>query len=103
MSYINHANGRDKNALNSIKSAVSGALELPSDVMMDAPRITMVGNKYCSVENHRGIFRYLETVIEINSGLGIIRVEGKKLAITSIYPDDIEITGEISSLHIVVD
>ena len=94
---------KDKNTLNSIKSAVSDALELPSDVMMDAPRITMVGNKYCSVENHRGIFRYSETVIEINSVLGIIRTEGKKLTISSIYPDDIEITGEIVSLHIITD
>ena len=41
-----------------IKRQFSEFLEIPGDVMLDLPKIVLVGNIKIFIENHRGILEY---------------------------------------------
>lgn len=84
-----------------IKEKLSNALELPKDIVMDVAKITLIGNNQVSIENHKGIIEYSDDVIRVNTGCGILSMEGSHLCIKTILPEEITITGEISGLNYV--
>lgn len=78
-----------------IKQNVSDILELPKDIVMDLPKITMVGNLQVYIENHRGIIEYNKDLVRIKCKKGSIKVEGFGMIIKTIVTEEIIITGEI--------
>lgn len=83
-----------------IKQQVAETLELPKDVIMDAPKVTVVGNAQLSIENHRGIIQYDNTNIRINTNIGIFRISGTDLIIKNIVAEEIVISGKIDNIDI---
>lgn len=81
-----------------IKEKISDAFELPKDITLDIPRITILGADSATVENHKGIMNYSDDHIRINTGCGIITISGQNLAIKSIIQEEIIITGKISNV-----
>ena len=81
-----------------IKEKISDALELPKDITLDIPKITMLGTDSAAVENHKGVINYSDNQIRINTGCGILTISGHKLAIKSIIQEEIIITGKISNV-----
>lgn len=81
-----------------IREKFSDAFELPKDIVLDIPRITMLGQNQINIENHKGIIEYDEDIIRINTGNGILKIIGKGLAIKSVIQEEIIIEGEIFSL-----
>jgi sporulation protein YqfC len=69
--------------------------ELPKDIMLNLPRISMIGNNQMLVENHRGVIEYTPQKIRINSTIGVIRINGQDMDLKNIAADDIMITGVI--------
>jgi len=84
-----------KRKLNEVKTAVSEMFELPKDIMLNLPRISMIGNNQMLVENHRGVIEYTPQKIRLNSTIGVIRVEGQDMDLKNIAAEDIMITGVI--------
>lgn len=84
-----------------IKSNVAEALELPKDIVLDLPKITMIGNIQVYIENHKGIIEYSRQRIRVNSKSGIIRVIGKKMIIKNIVTEEIAIIGEIDNVEFI--
>ncbi len=89
-----------KKKIDNIKSNVSEILELPKDIMLDLPKITLIGNLQLYIENHKGIIEYGNLRIRINTNAGILRVLGKNMVIKNIVTEEIIIVGEIESLEI---
>lgn len=81
-----------------IKNKVSDVLELPKDIILNLPKITLLGNITIFFENHKGIVEYESNIIKINTNVGIIAIMGENLIIKSIIADEIIIEGSISSL-----
>lgn len=52
------------------------------------------------IENYKGIFEYEESYIKINTGMGIINVNGFELNLEEITEDDILVKGLIESIDI---
>ena len=69
-----------KNKMDNLKYNISEALELPKDIVMDLPKITIIGNIQINILNHKGIIEYTENTLRINSSIGIIKIEGTKLS-----------------------
>ncbi|WP_352419852.1 sporulation protein YqfC [Proteiniborus sp.] len=88
-----------KKKIDDIKSNVSEILELPKDIMLDFPKITLIGNLQLYIENHKGIIEYGSLRIRINTNAGIIRVLGKNMVIKTIVTEEIIIVGEIESVE----
>lgn len=49
---------------------VANFLDIPSDLMMDLPKVVIVGDVQVVVENHRGIVVYTSDLIKVNTNLG---------------------------------
>lgn len=75
-------------------------LELPKDIVMDLPRVTMVGNVQLHVENHRGIIEYTFDKVRINTTRGELVIFGEKLQVGNINPDEIVVDGRIETVHL---
>lgn len=83
-----------------LKTNISEALELPVEITMDLPKITIIGNQEAIVFNHKGIIEYTSRLIRINSRSGIIKVVGNELEIRNILSEEISIVGIIDSVEI---
>lgn len=83
-----------------IKERVAEILELPKDVVMDTPKITLIGNIQLNIENHRGIIEYCIDKIRINTSIGVYKITGLNLIIKNILPEEIIVTGEIENIDI---
>lgn len=87
--------------IDNIKNNIADALELPKDIVLDLPKITLIGNIQLYIENHKGIVEYSKERIRVNSKNGIIRIIGKKMVIKNIVTDEILITGEILNIEFI--
>lgn len=74
--------------------------ELPKDVVMDAPRVTIIGNIQINIENHRGLIEYGSDMVRVNTSIGIYKITGHNLVIKSIAMEEIAITGQIDNVDI---
>ena len=84
-----------KKNMDNVKSSLTEMLDLPVDIAMDLPKITILGNKVVSISNHRGIIEYTDKLIRVNSKIGIIRITGEELEIKNILSEEIIIEGEV--------
>ena len=90
-----------KKSMENMKLNVSEALELPIDIMMDLPRLTLIGNMEIALLNHKGIIEYTKKIIRINTKSGVFKIMGENLEIKTILSEEIIITGEIQNIEIV--
>ncbi|WP_129596771.1 sporulation protein YqfC [Anaerophilus nitritogenes] len=84
-----------------IKESISELLELPKDIMLDLPRITLLGNLQIYIENHKGIIEYSKVRIRINTKNGILSILGTNLSIKTIITEEIIISGKVESIEFV--
>lgn len=80
------------------KNLFSEFFELPKDIVLDLPRISIIGNLQFYVENHRGIIEYNDQVIRIGIRNGELVIKGSGLGIKNIYPHEILIEGTIENI-----
>ncbi|MCT4621200.1 MAG: sporulation protein YqfC [Marinisporobacter sp.] len=90
-----------KSKTKEIRESVSELLELPKDIMLDLPRITLLGDLQLYIENHKGIIEYSETRIRVNTKSGVIRITGKDLSIKTIVTEEIIIGGQIKNIEFI--
>lgn len=87
-----------KKPVDYLRKGISDLLELPRDIMLDLPKITMIGNLQLYIENHKGIIEYCTDTVRVNTGAGVLVVTGSKLIIRTIVTEEVLITGEIESI-----
>lgn len=73
-------------------------LEIPKDLVLDLPKITIIGRNEIYLENHRGIIEYLPNRLRVNLARGFLEIEGTDLEIRALMPDEISITGLVNSV-----
>ncbi|MDI6550023.1 sporulation protein YqfC, partial [Bacillus subtilis] len=74
---------------NRMKAVLTIALEIPQDVMMDLPRITMVVRLHIYIENHRGILLFSENEVRLMLKQGQFIISCKNFVIKAILPEEI--------------
>lgn len=90
-----------KKNMDNIKLNLSDALELPMDIALDIPKITIIGNMEINITNHRGIIEYNSDLIRINTKIGIVKLKGQEMVIKNILSEEITIVGTIESTEII--
>lgn len=78
--------------------ALAGLLEIPQDIVMDLPRITMLGNKQVLIENHKGIIEYGPTVVRTKLNKGELIVLGENLVLGNLQSEQILIEGTVNEI-----
>lgn len=79
---------------------LSSALELPADIVLDLPKITIIGRVQVYLENHRGLVAYEPGEVKIRSTIGLIVITGQGLKIASAAPEAVVIDGRLDGLYI---
>ena len=103
---------KDKNDKNSqerkkqramFKSSFAELLEIPPEIALNLPKMTLIGNLRLNIENHQGLIGYQPKEIRVKVSAGFLRVQGEDLSLPAISNDEIMIDGEIHSLTILLD
>ncbi|MDD4253552.1 MAG: sporulation protein YqfC [Methanoculleus horonobensis] len=81
-----------------IKRQVSEFLEIPGDVMLDLPKIVLVGNIKIFIENHRGILEYTTEKVRVNVMEDEVAITGENLLLRNVLPDELCVEGKIKSV-----
>jgi len=76
-----------------LRKGVAEFFELPKEIVLDLPKITMVGDLQMIVENHRGIVEYSSERVVIAVSDGHLVLTGEELMIGFVYQEEITITG----------
>lgn len=74
-------------------------LELPKEIVLNMPKLTMLGNGDLIIENYKGISLYDKDIIHVNTSAGTIKVNGGEIYIKEITSENIMIYGNILSLE----
>lgn len=87
---------RDK--IEKTRELLTEKLDLPKDVVLNLPKITIIGNDEIIIENHKGIILFERNIIKINSKIKIINIEGENFEILYIGDSTITISGKFKSI-----
>ncbi|MFC5467105.1 sporulation protein YqfC [Cohnella suwonensis] len=77
-------------------------LDLPQDVVLDLPRITMIGGLQVTVENHRGILHFSPDNLRLAMDNGEMEVTGQNLIIRNIGAEEVFVEGNILGVQLLV-
>lgn len=81
-----------------VRNWMTTKMDLPQDVMMDLPRITMVGQIHIYIENHRGLLTFSDREIRLLLKQGQLLVKGSSFVIKTILPEEILLEGKIDQV-----
>ena len=84
--------------LNNTKEVIAEKLNFPRDVILDIPKISIIGDSEIDIENHKGIILFEENEVKINTNVGNIIIEGSRFEILFIGGSTITISGKFKSI-----
>ena len=73
-------------------------LEIPVELSMNTPKITITGFERMLIENYRGILEYQDYFVRVNTYIGILNINGFDLKLEEMTTDDLLVTGKIDSI-----
>ena len=82
-----------------VRRMLTNTIDLPQDVMMNLPRITMIGQIHIYIENHRGLVSFSEQEVRLQLEQGQLSIMGEGLIIKTILPEEILLEGVIGSVN----
>ena len=82
-----------------LRQRLTELLDLPKDIVLDLPRISIVGDLQLLVENHRGLLEYDPERVVIGMNQGRLLVRGKELIIGAVHADEMTITGQLVAIE----
>lgn len=81
-----------------VKQILTNTVDLPQDVMMNLPRITMIGQIHIYIENHTGLIAFSDKEVRLQVEQGELSIIGENLVIKTILPEEILLEGVIHSV-----
>ena len=80
------------------KQLILKRMDLPEDVTMDLPRITMIGQIHIYIENHRGLLTFTDHEVRLMLKHGQLLIRGSGFVIRTILPEEILLEGDIDQV-----
>ncbi|MBO5329916.1 sporulation protein YqfC [Anaerotignum sp.] len=81
-----------------LRKNVTEALELPKEIMLNLPLISLVGREEVTIENYKGILEYGEELVRIGTAAGVLRLTGSGLCLKQLSAECMVVTGRIENL-----
>lgn len=86
------------NKLGIVREKIVDTLELPVDVALNLPKIVILAKKEITVENHKGIVRFSNTELVVNTSLGHLIIEGDNFEIAFVGGATITLKGNFKGV-----
>ncbi|MEH6939497.1 sporulation protein YqfC [Bacillus sp. JJ664] len=80
---------------------MSSKMDLPPDVLLELPRITMLGQLHIYIENHRGLLVYSDKELRLLMKQGQLLIKGKDFVLKTMLPEEILLEGEIEHVYFI--
>lgn len=84
-----------------LRNFAAKMLDLPADVTMEMPRITMIGQIHMYIENHRGVLVFNDKELRLLLTKGQLLVKGEKLVIRAILSEEVLIEGKVDGVQFI--
>ena len=88
-----------ENVKHKLKENISDALELPKEITLNLPLITITGRQEICIENYKGILEYGDNKMRIKTEVGIVLIEGKNIVFKHITSEILILKGAISKFE----
>ena len=85
-----------------IRHKIASLFELPKEIVMNLPLITMIGGQELSVENYKSLVEYSDTLVRINTSAGIFKIEGQRLILRHLTSESVTITGILTNFSYII-
>lgn len=89
-----------KKWIRKIKRKTAQALDIPSDVILDMPRITVVGFLQIYIENHHGVLLFTDQELRLLLKKGQLIIRGQNLVIRMITSHELFVEGIILAIQV---
>lgn len=76
-------------------------IDLPKDVVMDLPRITVIGYYQIYIENYKNVVQFTDQSLHLRLTNKEIKIIGNNLTIRKIWSDEILVEGIIQEIHFI--
>lgn len=80
------------------KEELVESMQLPKDLFLGMPLLSMEGNRSLCIVNHRGIVQYCPQEIIIAAKMYHIRIKGRNLSILRFSSEIVEMEGIIEEI-----
>jgi len=77
---------------------LAGSMEMPREVMLDVPRVVVIGAVEVHVENHQGILEFTPSKVRIQTRDGVVTVSGRRLKIGRIGREELVSGGRVDQI-----
>lgn len=81
-----------------LKNWLTEQMDLPKDVLMDLPRITMIGHIHIYIENHRGVLQFSNEELRLLLTNGQLLIKGECFVIKTILKEELLLEGKIAQV-----
>lgn len=78
-------------------------LELPSDVVLELPRITTIGQIHAYIENHQGLILFSDNELRLKMKNGYLKITGNNFVLRMMLPEEILLEGTIKEILFIED
>lgn len=82
----------------SVRDRITEKMQLPKEIILNYPKMTVVSNKEVTIENIIGIIEFSNENIRLNTETHILVICGNNLEINSLSLDEVVIRGKIEKL-----
>jgi sporulation protein YqfC len=82
-----------------LRAVLAQALDLPPELVLDLPRLTLLGPLHLAVENHRGLLGFDSGRVAIAIAAGRLVVEGSDLRLGVVREGEITIAGLVAAVR----
>lgn len=82
-----------------LRKHMTEALELPKEILLNLPLVSLIGREEVTIENYKGILEYGEETVRIGTVAGILQIEGKGLCLKQLTAECMVVTGCVEKLE----
>mgnify|MGYP000867905330 CR=1 FL=1 len=82
-----------------IRRGLTKALDLPADVLLHEPMVSVDGRRKLTVENHKGVEEFDGENLAVKTSVGVLRITGVSLVLEDLGCGSLLLTGEIKTIE----
>jgi sporulation protein YqfC len=79
--------------------SLAETFDIPREVIVDLPKITIMGRLELLIENHRGIVEFHPTVVRLRTACGTVTVTGSSLTLGELSESRVSIRGAVDGVR----
>ncbi len=78
-----------------LRKKLNKILDMPSEIVLNTPKITLDSNESILIENYKGILEYSDVFVRVNTSDYTIAISGEKLVIDYMTKEEISVSGKL--------